>query len=58
MEHMRFEPAHGTKTSLVLGSLIDFRLSVTFEPFPASQTKKGLKGERVKRTLNAAGKGA
>ena len=27
MEHMRFEPAHGTKTSLVLGSLIDFRLS-------------------------------
>nr|DAE52807.1 MAG TPA: hypothetical protein [Caudoviricetes sp.] len=58
MEHMRFEPAHGTKTSLVLGSLTDFRLSVTFEPFPASQTKKGLKGERVKRTLNAAGKGA
>ena len=55
---MRFEPAHGTKASLALGSLTDFRLSVTFEPFPASQTKKGLKGERVKRTLNAAGKGA
>lgn len=29
-----------------LGSLTDCRLQITFEPFPTSETKKGLKAER------------
>lgn len=33
-----------------LGGIIDFRLFLTFEPFPTSETKKGLKGEEMRRT--------
>ena len=31
--------------SLAPGSLTDLRLEFTFEPFPATKTKKGLKAE-------------
>lgn len=54
MAHIGFKTRHGTKTSLVSGSLTDLRLVVTYEPFPASKTKKGLKAESERRTLNVA----
>lgn len=33
-----------------LGGIIDLRLFLTFEPFPTSETKKGLKAEEMRRT--------
>lgn len=41
--HIGATPTTAQKASLASGSLIDLWLEVPFEPFPASQTKKGLK---------------
>lgn len=42
--------------SLAFGSLTDLRLEVTFEPFPATKTKKGLKAEIGRQPSNRAEK--
>ena len=51
MAHIGFKTRHGTKTSLVLGSLTDLRLVVTFEPFPASKTKTVKNRSRYQKYL-------
>lgn len=39
--------------SLAPGSITDLRLEFTFEPFPATKTKKGLKAEIREQTLQS-----